>query len=161
MLASLYFSVRMGASLCAHGGKPLPLILRTFWPPGATPPNSRALLWFPSIWGTFFLPLSVATCFRNTLQARLRVRSRGSSEWAPHSPPSVQSPPAALQSTLSCRHLVWKLTMMMEARARSPSEGWGRDNMQRRNLRRRERAPPPQVHEQRARVYRSICSPTE
>ena len=45
---------------------------------------------------TFFLPLSVATCFRNTLQARLSVRSRGGSGWVPHSPPSVQSQPAAL-----------------------------------------------------------------
>ena len=111
-----------------HTGKPLPLTPRRSPPPGVTPPTSRALLWFPLIWGTVFLPVSVATCFRNTLQARLSVTSRGGPGWAPRSPPSVQSQPAALQATLSRRHLVWKFTVMTAAGARS-------SNMQRRNLR--------------------------
>ena len=95
MLASLYFSVTMVPSVCPHGWKPYsdPEMIPAS---GATPPTSHALLWFPSIWETFFLPLSVATCFRNTLQARLSVRRRGGSGWVPHSPTLVQSQPAAL-----------------------------------------------------------------
>ena len=113
-----------------------------------------------------FGELSFCTCLllriSETLSgARLSVRSRGGSGWAPHSPIRCSLSPQPFTSTLSCRHLVWKLTMMTAARASSPSEGWGRDNRQRRNLRRRERTKPPQVHEQQAYIYRSICSPTE
>ena len=127
MLAPLYFSVTMVLSVCPHGWKPssdLVMIPTT----GATWPTSPAVLWFPSIWGTFFLPLSVATCFRNTLQARLSIRSRGGSGWAPHSPSSCSLSLQPFTSTLSCSHLIWKLTTMTAARARSPTEGWGRDN---------------------------------
>ena len=127
MLASLYFSVTMVLSVCPHGWKPssdLEMIPTT----GATWPTSPAVLWFPSIWGTFFLPLSVATCFRNTLQACLSIRSRGGSGWAPHSPSSCSLSLQPFTSTLSCSHLIWKLTTMTAARARSPTEGWGRDN---------------------------------
>ena len=102
-----------------HTGKLLPLTPRRSPLPGVTPPTSRALLWFPLIWGTVFLPVSVATCFRNTLQARLSVTSRGGPGWAPCSPASVQSQPAALQSTLSCRHFIWKLTVMTAAPLRA------------------------------------------
>ena len=69
--------------------------------------------------------------------------------------------PQPFTSTLSCCPVVWKLTMMTAARACSPSESWCWDNRQRRNLRRRERAPLPQVHEKQAHVYRTICFPTE
>ena len=161
MLACLYFSVRMVSSLCAHGGKPLPLTLRTLWPPWphrrppvlpcGSPPFGE-LSFCPCLWLRVSETLS---------RARLSVRSRGGSGWAPHSPIRCSLSPQPFTSTLSCRHLVWKLTMMTAARACSPTEGWGRDNRQRRNLRHRERAPPPQVHEQQAHIYRSICSPTE
>ena len=160
MLASLYFSVTMVPSVCPHGWKPYsdPEMIPVA---GATPRPLMLCCGSPP-----FGELSFCPCLwlhvSETLSKHISVLEGEEALGGYHTHPLWCSlSPQPFTSTLSCCHLVWKLTMTTAARACSPSEGWGRDNRQRRNLRRRERAPPPQVHEQRAHIYRSICFSTE
>ena len=113
--------VRMGAPVCTQGetflrpqGDPrcrgphrLPLVLR-----GGSPPFGE-LSFCPCLW------LRVSEILSK------HVSALGAEEALDghHTHPSVQSQPTALQSTLSRCHLVRKFTVMMAARARSPSEG--------------------------------------
>ena len=160
MLASLYFSVTMVPSVCPHGWKPssdLEMIRAT----GATHRPLLLCCGLPPFGELSFCPCLLLRV-SETLSKRVSVLEGEEALGGHHTHPlrcSLSLQP--FTSTLSCCPVVWKLTMMTAARARSPSEGWGRDNRQRRNLRCRERAPPPQVHEKQAHIYRSICFPTE
>ena len=153
--------VRMGASLCAHRWKPLPLTLRTLRLPGPhrLPP---VLCCGSPLFGELSFCTDMLLRVSETLSKHVSALGAEEALGGHHTHPLWCSlSPQPFTSILSCHHLIWKLTMMTAARASSPSEGWGRDNRQRRNLRRRERTKPPQVHEQQAHIYRSICSPTE
>ena len=162
MLASLYFSVTMVPSVCQHGWKPSSNPERI----PAAEGHTAYLLCFavvPLHLGNFLSALVCCYLFQKHSPEHVSALGAEEALGGHHTHPIRCSlSPQPFMSTLSCRHLVWKLTMITAARACSPSVGWGRDNRQRTNLRRRERAPPPpQVHEQGAHVYRSICFPTE
>ena len=62
-------------------------------------------------------------------------------------------------STLSCHRLFWKLTMMMAARAHSPSEGRGSgQHAEEEPQAQKKGTNRSRFHEQWAHVYRNICS---